>query len=70
MPESDSILALADLVDSAGFMAGDDVRGREPGLFVEEFLADAVLRPTSTEQVAAILAYCNVQRIAIVPQGR
>jgi FAD/FMN-containing dehydrogenase len=69
MPESDSILALADLVDSAGFMAGEDARGREPGLFVEEFLADAVLRPTSTEQVSAILRHCNEQGIAVVPHG-
>ena len=66
---NDRILALAELVDRPGFIAGDDLAGREPGLFVDEFLADAVLRPTSTEQVAAILGYCNEQRIAVVPQG-
>jgi FAD/FMN-containing dehydrogenase len=69
MQVNDRILALAELVDRPGFIAGDDLVGREPGLFVDEFLADAVLRPTSTEQVAAILGHCNEQRIAVVPQG-
>ena len=69
MPVNERILALAELVDGPGFVAGDDLASREPGLFVDEFLADAVLRPTSTEQVAAILGYCNEQRIAVVPQG-
>ncbi|MBT8107047.1 MAG: FAD-binding oxidoreductase [Gammaproteobacteria bacterium] len=69
MQVNDRILGLAELVDRPGFVAGDDLAGREPGLFVDEFLADAVLRPTSTGQVAAILRYCNEQRIAVVPQG-
>ncbi len=66
---NESIADLAELVDRAGFLAGDDIKGREPGLFVDAFLADAVLRPTSTEQVAAILAHCNEHGIAVVPQG-
>lgn len=28
-----------------------------------------VLRPRSSEQVSAILAYCNERRLAVVPQG-
>ncbi|KAJ2535163.1 D-lactate ferricytochrome c oxidoreductase, partial [Coemansia sp. RSA 1933] len=31
--------------------------------------AQVVLRPKTTEQVSAILKYCNEQRIAVVPQG-
>ena len=69
MPVNNSILALADFVDKAGFLAGDDIEGRDPGLYVSEFLADAVLRPVSTEQVAAILRHCNEYDIAVVPQG-
>ena len=69
MSVNGNIAALAGLVDKAGFLAGDDIKGREPGLFVDEFLADAVLRPTSTEQVSAILAHCNEHGIAVVPQG-
>jgi FAD/FMN-containing dehydrogenase len=28
-----------------------------------------VLTPTSSEEVASILAYCNERRLAVVPQG-
>jgi FAD/FMN-containing dehydrogenase len=69
MPENDSILALAQFVDAAGFLVGADLDGRDPGLFVDNFLADAVLRPTTTEEVSAILAHCNEYGIAVVPQG-
>ncbi|KAJ1788361.1 D-lactate ferricytochrome c oxidoreductase, partial [Coemansia sp. RSA 2399] len=31
--------------------------------------SQAVVRPKTTEQVAAVLRYCNAQRIAVVPQG-
>ena len=69
MPANASILKLAELVDPAGFLAGVDLEGREPGPYVSDFLADAVLRPTSTEQVSAVLQHCNEHGIAVVPQG-
>lgn len=69
MPVDDNILALAKLVDKSGFLAGKDVEGRDPGLYMDEFLAAAVLRPTSTQQVSDILRHCNDHGIAVVPQG-
>jgi len=63
------IRPLADLVDANGFLSGDDLANREPGWFIDELKAEAVLRPTTTEQVSAILAYCNEHGIAVVPQG-
>ena len=64
-----SISALAEFVDRAGFLVGDDIEGREPGLYIDEFLADAVLRPTSTDEVSAILRHCNEHGIAVIPHG-
>lgn len=42
------------------------------GLYVYSYCLGSsrlVLRPKTTEEVAAILQYCNVQNIAICPQG-
>jgi FAD/FMN-containing dehydrogenase len=69
MSVNESIAALAGLVDRAGFLAGDDIQGREPGLYIDEFLADAVLRPTSTDEVSAILRHCNEHGLAVIPHG-
>jgi FAD/FMN-containing dehydrogenase len=69
MPVNDSISALAEFVDRAGFLVGADIESREPGLYVDEFLADAVLRPTSTDEVAAILRHCNEHGLAVIPHG-
>ena len=69
MSVNESIAALAELVDRAGFLVGDDIQGREPGLYVDEFLADAVLRPTSTDEVSAILRHCNEHGLAVIPHG-
>ena len=69
MSATDSIAALAELVDRAGFLVGADIENREPGLYVDEFLADAVLRPTSTDEVSAILRHCNEHGLAVIPHG-
>lgn len=63
------IRPLADLVDENGMLSGDDLASRKPGWFIDKLRADAVLRPTATEQVAAILTYCNEHAIGVVPQG-
>ena len=69
MSTNENIAALARIVDRAGFLAGGDLDGREAGLYISDFLADAVLRPTSTDQVSAILRYCDDHGIAVVPHG-
>ena len=48
----------------------DDISGFVRDI-TKKFTGDGsiVLTPTSTEQVASCLKYCNERRIAVVPQG-
>ena len=47
----------------------------EINLFVRDFtkkyqgVGSVVLTPTSTEQISECLKYCNLRKIAVVPQG-
>ena len=68
-PTADDVSALSAIVGGA-VRQGDDAIPylREPRDLVEG-LAAVVLRPESTDQVAAIVRHCRDRRIGIVPHG-
>lgn len=57
------------IVGEAGVLTGDEVASRYPGYFMDRIGADAIVRPRSTEEVAAILALCNAAGQPVVVQG-
>jgi len=68
---SDTLERLRSIVGAGGYI--DDAAGKVPYVndWRDLFHGDSplVLRPQSTEQVAAIVALCNEARIGLVPQG-
>lgn len=65
------VQALRDCLDPAGLLTGDDIGARyltdwsgEPGQ-----MPLAVARPSTTEQVAAVLKVCTAHSWPVVPQG-
>src|SRR5271165_193772 len=60
---------LQSIVGPGGVIAGADVRSRYPGYFMTDVRADAVCLPTTTQQVSAIMQFCNSARQAVVVQG-
>ena len=66
---ADLLEKLRAVVGEGGMLTGQDVASRHPGVFMSRIEADAILRPTSTEQVAQILALCNAARQSVVVQG-
>lgn len=60
---------LRDIVGETGVLTGEDVSSRAPGYFMTRVEADAVLRPTTTEQVSKILSICNAAGQPVVIQG-
>ncbi|MFA5678379.1 MAG: FAD-binding oxidoreductase [Pseudomonas sp.] len=60
---------LRSIVDEAGLLLGEDVHSRHPGVFMSRIEAQALIRPTTTEQVSAILALCNEYGQPVVVQG-
>jgi FAD/FMN-containing dehydrogenase len=60
---------LRSIVGAEGLLSGADVRARHPGVFMSQIEADAIIRPTTTEQISRILALCNAAQQAVVVQG-
>lgn len=61
---------LSDLLGPEGLLLGADVAARrESWVSNASCKALAVARPQSTEQVAAVLAACHANRVAVVPYG-
>jgi FAD/FMN-containing dehydrogenase len=68
---SDFIQKLAAIVGDRGLIV--DAAGKHPYLtdWRENFLgtALAVVRPATTEEVAAVVGLCAAEKVAVVPQG-
>lgn len=61
---------LVDIVGEGGLLTGADVRARAAGAWnPEPVAADAIVRPRSTEEVAAVLALCHRHGQPVVPHG-
>ena len=61
--------ALAAAVEAGGLRSGKVTETLDPGIDKANLDADAVVFPTSTDQVAAILRLCRDHGVAVVPQG-
>jgi FAD/FMN-containing dehydrogenase len=61
--------ALRAIVGDGGVVEGAAVAERYPGYFMDRVGADAVVRPRTTDEVAAILRLCNEAGQAIVVHG-
>lgn len=57
------------IVGDSGIIEGDALTSRYPGYFMERIGADAIVRPRTTEEVAAILRLCNDAGQPIVVHG-
>lgn len=67
---SEAILdQLRAIVGDAGVMTGESVSSRYPGYFMEQIKADALVRPRTTEELAALLRACNAVGQPVVIQG-
>ncbi len=61
---------IAGFVDDRAVLTGDDVASRSAGIWRSDHVrAGAIVRPTTTQQVSAILAVCNELRQPIVVHG-
>src|SRR3546814_17615964 len=59
------------IVGEAGLVTGSDVAARYPGYFMDRIGDEAIVRPRTTEQVAAILRLCTeVGQEGVVPETR
>ncbi|HQR02828.1 MAG: FAD-binding oxidoreductase [Proteobacteria bacterium] len=58
------------LTDSGGVLDGIELSQRLAGIWRQDHLqACALVRPRSTTEVAAVLAYCHERSLSVVPQG-
>jgi FAD/FMN-containing dehydrogenase len=57
------------IVGENGFITGDALQARNPGVFLTEIGADAILRPTTSEQVSQIMALCHAAGQPVVVHG-
>jgi len=71
-PTGTQLAELAALVEPGGYVAATDAAA-EPYLVEQRGMLRGrmagLVKPGSTEQVAAILRYCNTRRIGVVPYG-
>lgn len=61
--------SLRAIVGDGGVLTGEAVSSRYPGYFMERIEADAIVRPRTTAEVAAILKACNEAGQPVVVQG-
>src|SRR3546814_19030695 len=57
------------IVGEAGLVTGSDVASRYPGYFMDRIGADAIVRPRTTDEVAAILRLCSAAGQPVVVHG-
>jgi FAD/FMN-containing dehydrogenase len=70
LTDTDLIDALQGIVGERGLLTGDDVQARPNQSWGQGSCpALAVVRPASTDEVAAVLRLCNAQGRAVVPHG-
>lgn len=72
MTDTRARIGEAELLDIAGpgsVISGADLRERDPGYFMDGIRADLLVRPSTTEQVAAILSLCNARQQPVVVHG-
>src|SRR6188508_2091439 len=60
---------LVELCGDGGVRQGDAVRTLDPGFHKDNLRADLAVFPDSTEALAAVVALCRKEKVAIVPQG-
>jgi FAD/FMN-containing dehydrogenase len=60
---------LREIVGEAGVLTGADMRSRNPGVFMAEIGADAIVRPSTTAEVAEVMALCNAALRPVVVHG-
>jgi FAD/FMN-containing dehydrogenase len=67
---ADSVLnGLRAIVGADGVLTGDAVRARNPGVFMAEIGADAIVLPRTTDEVSRVMALCNQARQPVVVHG-
>ena len=68
---SDFVDRLRDIVGDRGLVVDDAGKAPYLGDWRENFMgaALAIVRPASTEEVAAVVALCAAEKVAVVPQG-
>lgn len=67
--DQDLISRFRDIVGSDGVLTGEDVQGRNPGVFMSRIDARVLVRPSTTEQVSRLLKVCTELRQPVVVQG-
>ena len=70
-PREEHIRHLQNILGPEGWLAADEDKAPYLQEWRDKFHGETplVMRPASTAEVAQILAYCNEQRLAVVPQG-
>ena len=67
---SDLIDALRDILDDRGVLTGDDVSTRMIHVWYQRPIeALCIVRPRTTEEVAAVLKLCHARGQTVVPHG-